>query len=153
MAVYQTFLFSLGCMIHAQWTYVFLRSYSSIRSSNVFVVVNMFWLVWHTQQTNRWCPILTWLEGFLSNRKPILVTVFQVLLSIVQKNLTFDFIVSCFHSNLRRMYIRSDPCFYIIFVFRILSTKTLTHLYVTKCIYIVHIAEIIWKDNQCLPDP
>jgi hypothetical protein len=39
------------------------------------------------------------------------------------------------------------------YVFRIRSTKTRTHLDVTKCIYIMHIAEIIWKDNQCLPDP
>jgi hypothetical protein len=56
---------------------------------HIFVVVNMFWLVWHTQQTNRWFPTLTWLVGFLRNRKPILVIVFLVLLSIVENNIAF----------------------------------------------------------------
>ena len=61
-------------------------------------------------------------------------------------------IVSCFNSNFRRMQ-TLWPLLLHYYSFRICSMKTLTHLDVTKCIYIMHITEIIWKDNQCLPDP
>ena len=63
---------------------------------------------------------MAWLVAFLPNKKPILVIVFLVLLSILQKNyrslpLIFQLSVSCFHSNCRRMYRRSDPFLHIIY--------------------------------------
>ena len=87
----------------------------------------------------RWFSTFMWLVGYLTNRKPILVILFLVLLSIVQKNLTIYFPTYCimFSQQFSSCVQMFWPLFFHYYFVRIRSMKTLTHLYVTKCIYII----------------